>query len=219
MSSRVAIVDDHGLIAHTLAAALTANDMHVTVIDPGRDGDLVAAIREAEPSLVLLDLDLGPRGDATALIPSLVEDVGVLVVTGVSDPVRRARCVRAGAHGVVDKAAAFDELLASVDQVLRDGTLLTRHEREEQLALLRRHEAEQQQRLAPFEALTPREAEVLAGLMRGESVDEIATAAFVSVATVRTQVRAILSKLGVSSQLAATARAHEAGWEPPPESR
>jgi DNA-binding NarL/FixJ family response regulator len=35
---------------------------------------------------------------------------------------------------------------------------------------------------------------------------------FVSVATVRSQVRAILLKLGVNSQLAAVAAARQSGW-------
>ncbi len=213
MGSRVAVVDDHGLIAHTLATALSANGVLVSVIDPLASGDLVSAVRAVEPTLLLLDLDLGDGGDATDLIPVLAEETTVVMVTGVTDAVRQARCVRAGAVGIVDKSSSFDQLLAAVGQALRDGTLLTAHEREEHLALLRKHEAEQEERLAPFAALTPREAEVLGALMRGESVEQIAKRAVVSLATVRTQVRAILSKLGVSSQLAATARAHEAGWQ------
>ncbi len=53
---------------------------------------------------------------------------------------------------------------------------------------------------------------MLRALCQGRTVDEIAAAGTVSVATVRTQVKAILRKLGVSSQLAATALAHESGW-------
>lgn len=41
---------------------------------------------------------------------------------------------------------------------------------------------------------------------------EIASDAVVSVATVRSQVRGVLTKLGVSSQLQAVARARRAGW-------
>jgi DNA-binding CsgD family transcriptional regulator len=41
----------------------------------------------------------------------------------------------------------------------------------------------------------------------------------VSLATVRTQIRGILNKLGVTSQLAAVALARRAGWPEPPEAR
>ena len=60
-----------------------------------------------------------------------------------------------------------------------------------------------------------RVAEVLGALMEGKSADAIAAESVVSVATIRTQIRSILSKLGVNSQLAAVARAQEARWEPP----
>jgi two-component system, NarL family, nitrate/nitrite response regulator NarL len=61
-----------------------------------------------------------------------------------------------------------------------------------------------------------REAEVLRGLIEGRSVDELAQEAFVSIATVRSQVRAILRKLGVTSQLAAVGLARRAGWPSDP---
>ncbi len=53
---------------------------------------------------------------------------------------------------------------------------------------------------------------MLRALCEGRAVDEIARDAVVSVSTVRSQVRAILRKLGVNSQLAATALARRAGW-------
>jgi DNA-binding NarL/FixJ family response regulator len=66
-----------------------------------------------------------------------------------------------------------------------------------------------------FHELTTREREVLGALMQGKSADTIAEESVVSVATIRTQIRSILAKLGVNSQLAAVARAQEVRWEPP----
>nr|WP_281374640.1 LuxR C-terminal-related transcriptional regulator [Nocardioides soli] len=63
--------------------------------------------------------------------------------------------------------------------------------------------------------MTPREEAVLGELMQGRTVRDIASSSFVSEATVRTQVKAILSKLEVSSQLAAVGIANTAGWQPP----
>ena len=217
-AQRVAIVEDHGLIAHTLAAALQRAGIDAQILPLPDDGDLVGAVTADHPDLVLLDLDLGAWGDATRAI-SPISDSGVRVVmlTGVDDPARRARCVDQGAVGVLSKSLGFDDLFAAVKRALTDGTLLTAHERQEQLALLREHEREEQHRLGPFEELSRREAEVLGELMAGRSVEQIAEASFVSVTTVRTQVRAILTKLGASSQVAAIGRAREAGWVPPQE--
>ena len=68
--------------------------------------------------------------------------------------------------------------------------------------------------LQPFPVLTEREQVVLAELMEGHCADEIANAAFVSISTVRSQIKAILQKLGVNSQLAAVALARRAGVVP-----
>jgi len=62
--------------------------------------------------------------------------------------------------------------------------------------------------------MTRREADVLGQLMVGKRVTEIARARVVSESTVRTQVKAILAKLEVSSQLMAVGLAHEIGWRP-----
>ena len=51
--------------------------------------------------------------------------------------------------------------------------------------------------------------------MEGRQVRQIAELSVVSEATVRTQVKSILSKLGVSSQLAAVGMAQAARWHPP----
>ena len=66
-----------------------------------------------------------------------------------------------------------------------------------------------------IETLTVREREVLAYLMKGQTVREIATECVVAEATVRTQVKSILAKLEVSSQLAAVGMANEIGWRAP----
>ena len=66
-----------------------------------------------------------------------------------------------------------------------------------------------------LELLTRREQEVLGHLMSGRQVRDIAALGVVSEATVRTQVKSILSKLEVSSQLAAVGVAHQAEWQSP----
>lgn len=217
MPDEVVIVEDHGLLATTLVTALELQGVKTEQIPPGDDlRVLEATLIGRQPALVLLDLDLGAAGDATPLIQPLDEaGIAVLMVTGITDPVRRARCIAAGAVGVVDKALSVDALADAIARVRAQGTLLSEQEREEQLTLLREHEREHHRRLAPFAQLTQREAEVLGELMAGHTVDEIAADAVVSQSTVRTQVRSILAKLGVSSQVAAIGLAHEAGWEPP----
>ncbi len=78
---------------------------------------------------------------------------------------------------------------------------------------LRIERAGQRRALSPFERLTLRERRVLAALREGMSTEEIADQHYVALTTVRSQIRAVLQKLGVRSQLAAVAHANRVGWK------
>jgi DNA-binding NarL/FixJ family response regulator len=61
----------------------------------------------------------------------------------------------------------------------------------------------------PFTTLTAREQVVLQHMQQGLSASEMAGIDYVTVSTVRTQIRQVLFKLGVSSQIAAVALANK----------
>ena len=116
LSTRVLIVDDHELLATSLAMALRQQGMEVDIIVGPRVDDVLDAARRLAPVLVLLDLDLGPGlGSGVDLIPPLRAAGGrVVMMTGIVEPARLAACVEAGAIGVVGKAAGFGELVEAV---------------------------------------------------------------------------------------------------------
>jgi DNA-binding NarL/FixJ family response regulator len=177
----------------------------------------VDAARELAPVLVLLDLDLGPAlGSGLDLIGPLIEAGSrVVMVTGSTDRARLGACVEAGATGVVSKALGFETLVELVRRAAEGAPLLSEGERLAFLDDLRQHQQADSERLAPFTALSPREQAVLGRLVAGESAETIAARTYVSLATVRSHIRAILMKLGVKSQLAAVALVRDAGWAPP----
>lgn len=213
MGARIVMVEDHALLAETLSLALRVEGVEV-VVAPLTDADgIEQAVAAAAPCLVMLDLDLGPIGDGVALIPRFTAlGCNVLVVTGDRNRVRLGEALAAGASGFVTKDQPFDVLVETARRASTGNRLLDDNERQELLAELRRARAELDRRRAPFESLTPRERDVLDDLAEGKSVESIATASYVSTATVRTQVRGILTKLDVGSQLAAVAKARRAGW-------
>jgi DNA-binding NarL/FixJ family response regulator len=212
----VVLVEDHALLAESVGIALRAEGWTVVIADLGSPEALMDSASAGGPALVLLDLELGePIGDSTQLIPSLVAaGATVLVVTGVQDRLRLAATIRAGAVGFVAKTAPLDVLLATARRAAAGEPVLEQNDRMQLLADLRRHQSARRETHAPFDALTPRERAVLAELGHGKSVEAIATEWVVSTATVRTQVRGVLTKLDVSSQLAAVAKARAAGWSP-----
>jgi DNA-binding NarL/FixJ family response regulator len=214
MTGRVAIVEDHVLLAQSVGLALQAEGLAVVRGDlTGRD-ELLASIAADSSTLVLLDLDLGePLVDGVQLLPALLaKGARVLVVTGTTDRLQIAAAVEAGAIGYVGKQQPFDVLLDTILRAVAGRDVIDLCERHELLAALRRHRADERRRLAPFQSLTPKETSVLDELAKGKCVETIAREWFVSPATIRTQVRGVLTKLEVRSQLAAVAKAREVGW-------
>ena len=175
---------------------------------------VVDTVRRLAPVLVLLDLDLGPLlGSGLDLVRLLTEVGGrVVMMTGVVDRARLGACIEAGAVGVVSKTDGFDKLVDAIRRAVAGEELLSPHQRHMLLVELQDGRRADTRRIAPFVALSPREQAVLAGLVAGESAEMIAGLSYVSLATVRSQIQSILSKLGVKSQLAAVALAREASW-------
>lgn len=211
---RVALVEDHVLLAQSVGFALRAEGLDVVTGALSGERELIESVAPGPDMLVLLDLDLGePLVDGVRLIPALrAHDARVLVVTGSTECVRIAAAVEAGAIGYVGKHQPFDVLLATVLRAVHGDEVLDQCERHELLAALRNHRKDTERRLAPFQQLTPKETLVLDELAHGKSVECIASDWVVSEATVRTQVRGVLTKLDVRSQLAAVAKARAAGW-------
>ena len=219
-SIRVLIVEDHVLFAESLELALSMEGYDVRrLVMPEQGGSmstvLSAAVR-AHPRIVLLDLDLGRFGDGVHLIPPLVgAGVSVVVITSSGDRARWGECLRYGARKVMSKTQPLNDILATVRRLNEGLPLMAPDEREELLQLWHHERLGKQVQRARLERLTNREREVLGHLVLGHTVREIAQAEVVSEATVRTQVKSILTKLGVSSQLAAATLALRAGWRPP----
>ena len=210
----VLIVEDHRLLADGLVAALCRAGIASQALYPTRLVDVVHAMNQHRPALVLLDLDLGmPDGDGATAVPLLVDaGADVLLLTGSRDRDALARCLEHGARAVVSKAETLDGVITAVRCALRGDVLPGRDERNALLAERRERELRRQRQLAPLRSLSRREADVLRALADGRSVETVATESYVSVATVRSQVRSILLKLGVNSQLAAVAVARQSGW-------
>jgi DNA-binding NarL/FixJ family response regulator len=217
----IVIVEDHVLFAESLDLALSVEGYAVRRIEvpdsTATTGTVVASLVRTHPHIALLDLDLGGFGDGTRLIGPLTRaGVHVLVITASPDRARWGEALRNGARAVLSKSRPLNEILSTVRRVLRGQPVMTREEREELLRLWHEEREQLEQVHARLASLTAREAQVLGHLMLGRNVHEIAATGVVSEATVRTQVKSILGKLHVSSQLAAVGLAHQAGWRPPP---
>ena len=216
MTTRVLIVEDHALVAIGLQLALSARGWDVESTDGPTGSDVIEHARRFQPHCVLLDIRLGDGvGSGIDLIaPMRATGAQVVMLTAETRRGVLASCLEQGAAGWIGKHVFLDEAVAAVEHALTGTPLVGCAMREAMLDELRIERAGQRRALSPFEQLTMRERSVLASLVDGCAAEEIAEMQFVALTTVRSQIRAVLRKLGVRSQLAAVAYANRVGWRP-----
>jgi len=146
---------------------------------------------------------------ATHAITQACPGTRVLIVTTHENPDYLLAALRAGAAGYLLKDVTRYDLLATIRRALRgesvlSGEIATRAL--QRLAAQPTYQANQ----SP-ERLTPREREVLAQIVEGQTNREIARKLSLSVGTVKIHVEHIIGKLGVSDRTQAAVRAVEGG--------
>jgi len=210
----VLIVDDHSLLAGSLAMVLAAEGCAVRTLKATTIDQLQYELDERPPALVLVRIQPGPRLAGALRLVEVASRSGttVAVLSDSTHELLFAAAVEAGAMGLVGTSELMVDTVDQILAMVKGEQLLTDGRRSELLDLFRTHRNDRDNRFLPFESLSRRENEVLCLLMEGHSVAKIAESSFVSVGTVRTQVKAILRKLGVNSQAAAVALAYRSGW-------
>jgi two-component system, NarL family, nitrate/nitrite response regulator NarL len=218
-TSRVVLVEEEVLLAESLARALAIEGFEVTSAKPSagaRDLSVLAEfILALRPRVVVLDLDLASVEDGMELVTLLSRDDRVIVaMTSADDRSRWGHALARGAHAVLPKSAGLTRVLETLRGALAGEQLIGDDERLELIEHWRQLRLRADGYQDRLDLLTPRESQVLAQLASGKRVSDIARDSQVSRTTVRTQVRSILTKLKVNSQIAAVALVREVGWSP-----
>jgi two-component system, NarL family, nitrate/nitrite response regulator NarL len=199
------------LLAGALANALTAYGFATRHVVP-RAPEIGRGV-EWRPNLVLIDVRSLDVTFGAALLAQVRRAGPRVCVIDASDEAERLNTWRvAGASALIDRREPFDHLFRTVNLLLRSGSTPNATTRPSAPLSLAYASKTQEPQLQPFADLTEREKVVLAELIEGHCAEEIANGSFVSISTVRSQIKAILQKLGVNSQLAAVALARRAGW-------
>ena len=199
--SRILIVDDHPLTRDALAALLRQGEFDVV----GEAADAETAIELAaglRPDLVLLDLSLpGMSGvDALPHLRAAAPDAEVVVLTASGTEENLLAAIRGGAAGYLLKSEPPERIAEFLRGVGHGEAALSGEVARRLLEQVREGGAG---RGVPNEiaaALSARELEVLLLLDEHLGTDEIATRLYISEHTVRSHVKSLLRKLGVSSR-------------------
>lgn len=207
---RVLIVDDHEVLASSLAKTL---DIEPDLLSVGVAGSLKQAaelIRTTAPDVILLDHRL-PDGDGVAAIGRLRElrpSMAVIVLTASPSEHLMVAAVEAGVSGFLSKTRSLAEVTSAVRSAAVGEAVIS----PEMLArLLPRLGGTGR---AGAATLTEREREILGLIAQGLSNAAIAERLVVSVNTVRNHVANLLAKLGARSKLEALSIAIRDGLLP-----
>src|SRR5438128_6486599 len=202
MPARILIVDDHPLTREALSSLLSAHGLDVI----GCVSDGAEAIVEAgrlQPDLVLLDLSM-PGMDGLTALPRLREaapDCEVVVLTASGTEENLLGAIRGGAAGYLLKSEPPERIVDFLRGVAQGEAALSGTVARRLLEQVRAGGGRSSGVPdAIAVALSAREREVLLLLDEHLATDEIAKRLYISEHTVRSHVKSLLRKLGVSSR-------------------
>ena len=206
---RVALCDDHAIVRSGLRRILEAEPDLEVVAEAGTADEAVAAARDTEPDVFVMDIGLPDRNGITATVEvcKVSPATKVLMLTVHDDVAYLRRVFDAGAAGFLVKEAADIELVQAVRQVAKG-----KHYVHPTLgAALLAPDAATARPAGPGGELSQREVEILGLIANGLTNGEIAKQLYVSVRTVETHRAHIHQKLDVRTRAELVRIAREAG--------
>lgn len=202
---RLLLVDDQQLVRAGLSHILTPADGFEVVAEASDGVEALAQLDRHTVDVVTMDIRMRGMGgvEATQRIKERPEPPPVLVLTTFDEDDVLVGALSAGAAGFALKETPAEELIRAIEVVARGGAWLDPVVTPRVLEVYRAEAAPRQAVSGGFEELTDRENEVLRLMATGANNSEIGEALFVSMATVKSHVGSIFSKLGARDRAAA----------------
>lgn len=198
----VILVEDDPPTRDFLAASLAAGDDITVLAAAGTLADARAALERARPAVLVTDLNLpdGWGGDLIRDVRRRWPEIEIMVISVLGDEASVMKAVRAGASGYILKDARPIDLIESVRDLMAGRSPIS--------ASIARHIIRQTQavpaapvtKAPPPPVLTPREMDILWGIAKGFTYNDIAERLGISRQTVPSHIKNIYRKLEVNSR-------------------
>jgi len=200
---RVAIVDDHPMVAQGLRTILESYDDIEVIASLSSGQEIIEQVEGLQPDVILLDLNMPGIGglSTTEIILERRPATRILILSMHDSPEYISSALSHGAVGYVLKDVPTEEIKHAIDAVMTGQRYLCTGAKGS---------------LEPYERpgreqLTNREQTILLQLAQGKSNRDVAQALDISVRTVETHRKNIKRKLGISSTAGLTRYAMEHG--------
>lgn len=213
---KILVVDDQTLVRQGIMSLLSLAPQLQVVAEASHGAEIVQLVQTHYIDVVLMDIQMPQVNgiEALKLLREAQLKTPVLMLTTFDDHQQVLQAMQAGANGYLLKDVALETLVAAIHQVADGGHL---HQPAITERILQAFQSPQTSGQSPspvtpqLEALSSKELAILRLMAGGFSNREIADAVFKSEGTVKNQVSAILSKLGVRDRTKAVLKALDLG--------
>jgi DNA-binding NarL/FixJ family response regulator len=188
---KILIVDDHPLILEGIKALLADSDTINVVGTASNAFDAIAFLKENSIDIAFLDINLPDISgiELCKKIKGEFPDVRCIALSTFSERSYISRMIQNGAMGYLLKNSSKEEILMAIHQVYA-GSYFMNVNLDENITV-------ENPKSSPF--LTPREKEVLEHIAEGLTNQQIADQLFVSVLTINSHRKNLLTKFEVNN--------------------
>ncbi len=210
MPIRVLIADDHRLFRQGLISLMKTREDFVQVVGEAETGrEAVQMVEQLHPDIVLLDIFM-PDGnglEAARAIRAKAPKTAIVVLTSSELDEHLNEAVKIGVDGYLLKNLDGQELFDLLAGIQKGEAAITRTMAARVLKTMTAVNGN----LQSGNELTQREVDVLRLVARGDSNMQISAQLYISVNTVKTHIKNILSKLQLENRTQVAAFAAKAG--------
>jgi DNA-binding NarL/FixJ family response regulator len=207
---KVVVVEDNDSIREGLNILINGTEGYNCVASYADCESMLRNIKKLSPDVMLMDIGLpGMNGiEGIKKVKLMIPELAILILTiyEENDLIFDALC--AGACGYLVKKTPPSKLLEAIREAHEGGAPMSSHIARKVIDFFQKKPASSQK--GNYD-LTPREKEILTGLVEGHNFKAIADSLFISIETVRFHFRNIYKKLHVHSQSEAVAKAIKEG--------
>lgn len=191
------IVDDHTMFLEGIISLLE-RESNITIIDKAINGiDALKIIQKETIDFIILDISM-PEMDGIELSKILKKQyphIKILILSTHSNVMIVSRLIRIGVNGYLSKNAEKEELLKAIDAIALGENYFTEELQEKHFSNNTRIEKQ----ISNLTELSSREKEILVLIVQEYNTAEIAEKTFISLNTVNTHRRNLLSKLNAKN--------------------